>query len=267
MLVKFLFHQGNSGEFSMSQPIFEYLTQRAEAIPEWLGNFKQGSEFQHNQFFTSRVVYYPGSGLDGQPVKLFGSTHSAHCFVYVDYGIEQNTLKKKLQDAHENFLGYHTFARVQLSERDLSPNGWRSHIEVNYRPLHGRPHINITPFGFLEVLERDQNLDDNHGPCRLAIVFLGADGIAAYDALFCQNNGALPPFAVVLQDHGFGGNYDEFGQHGLLARIASDCRVIPELLLVAKNTQAWNGFALIQNLQGYAGGMHEHIRYLYERAN
>ena len=35
-----------------------------------------------------------------------------------------------------------------------------------------------TPFGFLEVLERDHEFDDNHGARRLAILFLGADGIA-----------------------------------------------------------------------------------------
>lgn len=42
------------------------------------------------------------------------------------------------------------------------------------------------PYGFLEVLERDAELGPEHGAARLAIIFLGADGHATYDALFCQ---------------------------------------------------------------------------------
>jgi hypothetical protein len=78
----------------------------------------------------------------------------------------------------------------------------------------------------LEVLERDRALDDSHGAHRLAILFLGVNGIAAYKALFCQENGT-PPFAIVLQDHGTGGNYDRFGHGGSLERIAKTYDVIP----------------------------------------
>lgn len=60
-------------------------------------------------------------------MKLFGSTHSAHCFVYADYGMAQDALESKLEGPSHGFRGCHTFARLQLGERDLVPAGWRHH--------------------------------------------------------------------------------------------------------------------------------------------
>jgi hypothetical protein len=238
----------------------------SQPVPRWLAQFNNGDSFNREHFFASRIVYYPGSGTDGQPVKLFGSTHSAHCYVYADYGITQAHLEAELGNPSHGFSGYHTLARVQLSEKDLAPRGWRSHVDPEHMSQNDRGLINTLPFGFLEVLERDHALDDSHGAHRLAILFLGADGIAAYDALFCQENGT-PPFAVVLEDHGFGGNYDRFGCGGLLERIAKTCDAIPQWLVVAKNTKPWAGFSRIPEVTGDPGGMHHTPRYIYVREN
>jgi len=71
---------------------YEYLQGLREDIPAWLDQFRDGDNFQRQKFFGTRIVFYPGSGTDGHPVKMFGSTHSAHCFVYADYGVTQTTL-------------------------------------------------------------------------------------------------------------------------------------------------------------------------------
>lgn len=247
--------------------LYEYLRGLREDIPAWLDNFQDGGPFSRQEFFGSRVVYYPGSGTDGHPVKLFGSTHSAHCFVYADYGVPRSALEAELGHPKYGFRGDHTLSRLQLRETDLVPRGWTSHIHAGEVP-QDRYHfgaVAAAPFGFLEVLERDRECDDNHGARRLAILFLGADGIAAYDALFCQELGHSPPFAVVLQDHGFGGNYNWFGRGGLLERISRDCHVFPRWLLVADNTAPWQGFGRVPDVHGDPGGMHAHVRFLYER--
>jgi hypothetical protein len=245
--------------------LYEYLQMIPEHIPDWLKQFRVGDVFDSQQFFASRVVYYPGSGTDGHPVKLFGSTHCAHCFVYADYGITENNMKEELNHPIYRFRGYHTLARVQLREHDLVPDGWNKHVNLDESHMDMSLFVKTSPFGFLEVLERDQEFDNNHGAQRLAILFLGADGVAAYDALFCQQSNILPPFAIVIQDHGFGSNYTNFGQDGLLHQIASECNVFPRWLLVADNTYPWEGFVKVPDVDGNAGGMHNTLRFLYER--
>ena len=249
--------------------LYEYLRQEAEDIPLWLAKFRDGDGFSHRDFFNSRVVYYPGSGIDGHPVKVFGSTHSAHCFVYADYIITQDALENELQHPKERFLGYHTLSRLQLRVTDVVPDGWIAHVRPDElrADRYGlvEPEIAAAPFGFLEVLERDATRDDRHGARRLAILFLGADGIATYDALFCQGAGHSVPFAVLLQDHGFGGNYDSFGGGALLERIALRCNVVPRRLLVGEGTRPWQDFERVRYVEGDPGGMWKMNRFLYER--
>lgn len=247
--------------------LYEYLRQQREDPPAWLGRFNPGDPFPREQFFASRVVYYPGSGTDGHPVKVYGSTHSAHCFVYADSGVTQTALEEELGDPRWGFRGYDRLSRLQLRETDLVPRGWTAHVDRAEVPhdRHGFAAVAAAPFGFLEVLEREREVGDDHGAPRLAILFLGADGAATYDALFCQRDGVSAPFALVLQDHGFGGNYDRFGAGGLLERIARRCEVVPQWLLVAENTRPWDGFERAPNVDGDRGGMHNNLRFLHQR--
>lgn len=247
----------------------EYLREMREPVPEWLAMFDKGERFPREQFFGSRVVYYPGCGTDGQPVRLFGASHAAHCFVYVDYGHQREFFEKNLDDPLSGFRGYDTLARVSVCESDLVPNGWVSHFydvagrRVSPEMMKSFARIRDNPFAFLEVMKRQPELDDNHGPSRLAILFIGADGIATYDALFCQQDSISPPFAIVLQDHGFGGNYDRFGRGGLFEAIAGRCNARPKMLLVATDTRPWNGYVRIPEVGSDRGGMHGNARFLY----
>jgi len=246
----------------------EYLRGQREDCPAWLDQFQDGDAFSSEAFFGSRVVYYPGSGTDGHPVKLFGSTHSAHCFIYVDYGVTHANLEANLRHPRHSFLGYHRLVQLPLHESDLIPGGWapRVHNTGEMRPIRfSEAAVVAASFGFLEVLERDNDLDDNHGARRLAILFITADAIAAYEALFCNHERISQPFTLVLQDHGFGGNYDRFGSGGLLERIARSCDVVPQWLLIAEKTRPWNQFERVPNVDGDRGGMHDNLRFLHRR--
>jgi hypothetical protein len=245
---------------------YEYLNQYKESVPQWLMDFKPGDRFDAAAFLSSSVVFYPGSATDGHAIKLFGSTHSAHCFVYADYWVPKEEMISTLEHPQHGVLGYHTLARIELKQIDLVPHGWTQHID--YRAdLRERPwtYDQAKSYGFVEILERSEEFGEDHGGKRLAVLFLGADGIATYDALFCQDNGTPPPFAMLLQDHGFGGNYDHFGDGGLLHRIASRCNVFPSLILVAEHSNPWSGYAMIDGLAATKGGMHNHQRFLYAR--
>lgn len=214
-------------------------------------------------FFASRVVFYPGCGTDGQPVEFFGTRYAAHCFVFADCGLTKEHVLRELGEAGHPFAGYESSGRTDIRERELTPNGWAPHIQPE-EPPRG-PRAPGGPYAFIEILKRRPGFDDAHGPRRLAILFLCADGVAAYDALFCQTK-ARAPFAVVLQDHGYGGNWTSFGRGGSLEHLALQTGRSPEFLLVASNTNAWTGYSAVDGAAAGGGGMHGFDRQLWRRA-
>ncbi len=242
----------------------EWLEGHAEAMPAWLENFRPGDPFVWDAFLASRIVYYPGAGTDGQPVAVFGGSGAAHCFVYVDYGLTRQAVETQLDHPQHGFMGYTSITRVNVAEHQLTPAGRARHFQPG-DPTPNRHFIGTEPYAFLEILQRRPEFGPDHGPDRLAIVCMGVDGVAAYDALFCQG-GRPAPFAVVLQDHGYGGNYTTFGAGGLLHSIAVRTNRIPEMLLVATaNTTPWPGYAEIQGAVAGGGGMHQVNRCLFLR--
>ncbi len=236
-----------------------YLNSENELMPQWLANYQSNSPFPLGDFLKSRVIFYPGSRNDGQPIALFAGTHHAHTFIYADYDYSKESIIHELNI--DGFNGYTTIIRQDLTISDLVPRGWNSHI----LPAEQPEYHETAPYGFLEILERKANYSDNYGTHRFAVLFLGADGVATFDALFCQVN-SLAPHAIVLQDHGFGGNYTSFGKGGLMARIANRCNVFPKYLLVAQNTTAWIGYERVSNqLNQQMNG--ENNRYLWKKSS
>lgn len=234
-----------------------------ENLPQWLRKWNGRGAFPVREFFASRVVFYPGSGTDGQPVKFFGSRHAAHCFVLVDYGIPKTLVENELGEAGHPFMGYARVGRSELRESDLTPNAWVRHLQPEQaQPFQQAPE---KPYAFVEVLDRLPGFGQDHGPKRLAILFLCADGVAAYDALFCQD-GAKAPYAAVLQDHGYGGNWTRFGRGGQLEILSSQIERWPAFLLVAANTEVWSGYSAVDGAIEGGGGMHGFVRQLWQRA-
>lgn len=245
-------------------PLIDFLKAgHREPMPQWLAEYVPGDAFNREAFFGSRVVYYPGPGEDGHAVKLFGASHAAHCFVYADYGQLWRNLEQDL-DRTNAFRGYVPLGRIHLREQDLVPSQWVPHItweQLGRVDPHG---ATLTPFAFLQVLERAPTLDDAHGAQRLAVLFVGGDAHATYDALFCQRASLCRPFAVLLQDHGFSGNYSNFGPGGLTHKIAQRTGIYPEWIVTdAKST--WTGYEAVPAVGGHQGGMYNFWRYLWRR--
>lgn len=234
----------------------------SEPMPRWLEEWTPKAGLVLKQFLASRVVFYPGSGTDGQPVEFFGSRHLAHCFVYVDYGISRGHVAQELGEGGHPFLGYHSVQRLEVNENALTPHGWTRHLRTRDAPM-GAMGVE-TPYAFMEILEREPAISDNHGPQRLALLILCADGVAAYDALFWQERaGVGAPYAIVLQDHGFGGNWTRFGRGGHLEQLAIDTGRFPDVLLVAENTDAWDQYSKVAGQVAGGGGMHHFRRQLW----
>lgn len=224
----------------MSQSLRAFLSTLSQQCPAWLLKITPDRiadpEQTLRQFMRCRTVYYPGSGFDGDPVAAFNASHAAHCFVYVDYLTERVALLDELRC--RGFRGYSSIMTIDLQEADFGIGAWISHARNPIR----YPFPPVRPYGFLEIFERETTRGEDYGSKRFAVLFLAADGHAAYDALFCQKDIPPPPFCVVLQDHGFGGNYDRWGAGGIMADIAMTQRRLPDFLLVAENTEPWHGY-------------------------
>lgn len=224
------------------------LSEDQEPLPEWLQ--QPEPPFDRKNFFGHRTVYYPGWGNDGDPVRVCAKSHAAHAFIYVDYGVPMGDIHNRVHKiADDGFLGYSVEREDELAEPVLRPGGWTPHVRPFELPEDYDDWIGANEqFRLYVVLGREDDRDESHGPKRLAVLFIGGDGHATYDALYCQNDNTPAPFLVVVQDHGMGGNYSRFERGGLLEGIAAECNVYPKWLLVGSvdvnghNYEPWDGY-------------------------
>ena len=246
--------------------IVSTLQQDPEPIPDWLE--QPSPRFDRESFFGSRTVYYPGSGNDGQPVSICARAHAAHAFIYVDYGVSMADIHNRVHGVGDpGFRGYVVEHEEEIEESVLRPGGWTPHVQPSELKEGAYRFASVRPFGLYVVLRRDEEHDESHGPNRLAVLFVGGDGHATYDALYCQEDGTRAPFLVVVQDHGFGGDYGGFGAGGLLERIAGNCGVHPKYLLAGErgdDYDPWDGYR-DTGASPAPGGMHGIPRRLFLR--
>ena len=251
--------------------LVEALQEYAEPLPEWLDG-DGNPAFDRQRFFSSRTVYYPGWGDDGHPVKLCAESRAAHAFVYVDYRVSEEQVMARVNHPERGFRGYEVTHTEHIEEETLRPGGWAPRLAPD-EIMNANAFRNsfVTPFARFYGLTRKAGYGGDHGPRRLAVLFVGGDGFATYDALYCQRDGTRAPFMILAQDHGFGGNWASFGRDGvpghragLLERLAERCGVWPDLLLVADNTEPWRSYNDV-GAEADRGGMHAHPRKLFRR--
>ena len=171
----------------METPL-EILREYADPVPEWLIDYKPGDPFPRDAVFSSRIVYYPGSATDGHPLRIFGKAHATHCFVYADYHTAATQVDEELQNElnHRHPKGYKVLNITHPLERELTPNGWRPHCNINMNNRQfGDMRPDKDPFARFAVLERLEKYGDDHGPNRLAYLHVGGDAYATFDALRC----------------------------------------------------------------------------------
>ena len=243
----------------------DFLSSHHREEPEWLRKYpkselgtlttQSNGELVKN-LLNSNPVFYPGAGYDRGPIAAFNSARASQCFVYVDYGVSREELLANLK---EGVGGYTSAARIELSKVDFPEGIWNQ----LFPKRHDAKPSAVSPYAFIEIFERKLGYSEDHGSIRFAVLFLAADGFVAFDALFCRTKRLAPPLCIVLQDHGFGGNYDKFGRDGLLEKIATESKIKPEFLLVAENTKPWKDYTKIQNIDGENMGMHSMPRHIY----
>ncbi|MBR6283999.1 MAG: hypothetical protein IKR25_06875 [Muribaculaceae bacterium] len=241
-----------------------YLKEYREETPAWIENYLRGQRITFQDVMSSRVGYYPGCGFDGALIKVCNMAHCVHSFLYVDYLIEKHELEQHLAQPR-SIHGYHAVGRIDWTESDLTPHG---QYPFN---VHKRPRMNplafvdrtAQPFCFTLIMERDEGRDDSWGAEHFAVTFLLADGIATYYQLFAREYG-VAPWIFLLQDHGFGCNYDCFGRGGVLDAIIKRNNCRPPFVICGDNTRIWDGYEHIKQVEPVCGGMHHNPRSLFQ---
>jgi hypothetical protein len=197
-------------------------TECTQPLPGWLKNIDLRAglpEFPLMQVL-GRSLYYPACGFDGRPVQfLAGFIHS---FIYVDYGTEKDCLRNELEEC--GFKGYRLARQRPLRRDELAPSEREAIFPHQFRrdgEKLERPFFQSfikEPFAIWYIFEREEGVEPSHGPERFSLVYLAADGVAAYQVLYLQRNTAPLVLALIQPGAGFGGAYTDFRDPaGLLA--------------------------------------------------
>jgi hypothetical protein len=229
------------------------LDREREGIPKWLGFAETPSATMLRECLASRTVFYPGSGTDGQAMKMFCSSHAAHCVIHADLNHDADGLIADLRAIR----GYSLVAPLIMSGDEVYDV-----LDLETRhPYQGNPRLqhamNYEPqqplrFAIVALLHRQPDFKNDHGPERLAFIHFGAEAVWVFWNLWARRP-EYAPYAVVLQDHGFGGNWTTFGcQRGALYDVARN-GTLSEWLLVARNTCPWPGYEVASAWSERAG--------------
>jgi hypothetical protein len=206
--------------------MFEEVT-KAE-MPEWI---KNPAEFDIRDVLKDSM-YYPASGYDGHPVEYFlGNVYS---FIYVDYSISRENLLEEI--TNNGFRGYRIILQLPISESQLAPNGWRIRATPDRAEYHQPDHYSDVfekPFAEWFIFERTEEYGEDHNPSRFSLLFICADGAAAYQALYLENRMAPKILAIIQPGEAFGCNWTDFtNRRQILARsVFYETNPLPEYVI------------------------------------
>jgi len=222
----------------------DVLARKRINLPGWIRETPPFTAEIRELFFQSRVVFYPGGGTDGHPIKLFSSSGAAFCFVYAD---------QAGCDYGQDPAGYEI-----VHNEDVSWQGRK-------RPFHFSGEIPRAARWI--IFQRKEGYGPGHGHEFIAVLYVHGEAFTVYWDLWARNGKA--PYAIIIVDHGFGGNFTGrrfVGQESPMYEWANSNNAWPDWLLVSElgSTETWPGYHCVST--GVPGGMHNDQRFLFVRA-
>jgi hypothetical protein len=193
------------------------------------------------------VLYYPGSGTDYSPLKLFGEYSNTKTVIYADYAMNRDQILNMITGLEDWEPG----PIVDLHPRDFGQMSWEDFWPDHLRNDAGHHERIANAFGIKTTLTHTNK-------CPMEFVFLATEAIQSFTSIQEKYH----PDVLVLQDHGFADG-DVFGKGGELQRNAYDQNCMPELLLVAENTVSWAHYVKVTEYALYPGQEHTHRRASY----
>ena len=224
-------------------------------------NILSVSDICHGNFPLRQLLkdslYYPACDLDGGVVRYCNEhfdTLGICSYVYVDYAAGEGRLRAHLDE----FRGYHLFASRPLSPSDVGadkpfpmPEGINPEDYIRYRD-------EWKPFACWAVYERDDDYDSGHGPERFSLLYLGAEGAAAYAGLYVVNGITPKAMAIIQPGTGFGLNWTDFCDwNAPLARTVRMGKSMPDYFFFGGYRDfdgldfQWPGYYLLETINPY----------------
>lgn len=197
---------------------------------------------------SGEILYYPGAGTDYGPLIRFSGPTEVKTVIYADYGMEKEPVIQFLS----SIPGWSVGPMSDLQPLDLGlVASWEQFWPVNPK---SRKFANpASAFGLRAKLVRQQD------GVSVDFIYLATEAVQTYANLLLAG---LRPTIMVLQDHGFGGNWTQFGGNAELFKHAKGA--LPRYLLVGQNTEVWPGYAPVSGGRVDAGQMHAFERVIFE---
>ena len=202
-------------------------------------------------------LYYPACDLDGGVIRYCNEHFDALgicSYVYVDYAAGEGRLRAHLDE----FRGYHLLASRPLTPSDVGadrpfpmPVGINPEEYCQYRK-------EWKPFACWAVYERDGDYGSSHGPKRFSLLYLGAEGAAAYAGLYVANGITPKAMAIIQPGTAFGLNWTDFTDwNAALARTVRMGKSMPEYFFFGGHGSFayldfnWPGYYNIDSISPY----------------
>jgi hypothetical protein len=156
-------------------------------------------------------LYYAACETDGGVVKDCNTLNrdlGIENFIYADYALGEARLNQELN----TFYGYTVFASRNILQSELIPNGWTITLPPG---LTSQEYLIYSdqfkkPFAKWVVYERVPEKDEEFGPKRFSLLYIGGEGIATYQALYWSNNSYPKVVAIIQPGLGFSNNWADF---------------------------------------------------------
>lgn len=202
-------------------------------------------------------LFYPSCDIDGELIR-YCNMHFDQLgicsFVYADYAAGRERLIENI----DTFRGYHLLATRELGPADVGADKNLQRPEGIGIDDYGRYQDHWQPFGQWAVYERDGDYGPDHGPIRFSLLYLGAEGVAAYSGLYLNNRITPKGLAIIQPGHGFGLNWTDFtAPDGPLTRTITMGKSMPEYIFFGGlsfhgyNELPWPGYNQIDRVDHY----------------
>lgn len=153
--------------------------------------------------------FYPASGYDLSPIRLLAH-RGINSFIFCDYSISQSELIEELKsNVFTNYIL--EFQRPVLeTEFKFDKSKLKPHysIQLNWGKYEqilcqSKPHSYWT-------IWKSNPTTENTEAQFISILFIGGEGLATLQALYCNNNVSPKALAIIQPGLGFGGNWTDF---------------------------------------------------------